>query len=763
MPTPAGTTPTAHNVAAGAIDRERLVRRHNPVLRTAAPTATLSVGNGDCALTADVSGLQTFPAMHALRPDPHRVVHDGRAGLPDRPPRAFDAEDYQIPIQTQSTWAWYSTRPTRPLRYDDAVTVHTGPRGPVPYADRMGLQRAGDPIPAELEAGGWFHFNPRRLHLGRLALVRTDEQPLGDATALLEDPRAELDLWTGTISAHYRIDGIPVQVTTLADPVSSTFATRISSPLLRHGWGVAWIFDPQSDDLASFEHPLRESTSWTRHSPGAWSAHRSVEDCDYLARISTNGSLDAMTGAEGAVATTSEEALEVVVELSPAGVAPDMTCSAQLRPESSSSSFDTVRDESRAWWENYWTTGAAISLEGSTDPRAYELERRVVQSQYLTAVHCAGHQPPAETGLLYNTWSGKFHLEMHWWHGAHFPLWGRGELLERSLGWYHSALEAARTTARDQGYRGARWPKQTDPAARESPSNIGVFLLWQQPHLIHLLELLHAEGRGQTFLKEHYILVEETAEFMADVVELTAEGAQLPPPLIPAQESYVADRATVRNPTFELAYWSWGLNIANDWRRRLGLTPREEWQQVADSMYTPARMPDGTYAAISTSPHLIRKDHPSMLMAYGWLPPTELIDPEAMAETLESVWENWDLQSTWGWDYPVMAMTAARLGALDRAFNALLLDSPKNVYLPGGHNPQMPGFLSLYLPANGGLLAAMAHIAAALEGGAAPASGWQLTAEGFPSPSERSQRRVGPVARQPAPGEQRAHAYPAVH
>lgn len=91
MPTPAGTTPTAHNVAAGAIDRERLVRRHNPVLRTAAPTATLSVGNGDCALTADVSGLQTFPAMHALRPDPHRVVHDGRAGLPDHPPRAFDA------------------------------------------------------------------------------------------------------------------------------------------------------------------------------------------------------------------------------------------------------------------------------------------------------------------------------------------------------------------------------------------------------------------------------------------------------------------------------------------------------------------------------------------------------------------------------------------------------------------------------------------------------------------------------------------------
>src|SRR5699024_7915678 len=168
MPTPARTKSTAHGVAAGAIDRERLVNRHNPVLRTASPTATLSVGNGDCALTVDVSGLQTFPALHALRPDPHRALHDGRAGLPDHPPRTFDAEDYQIPIQTQSTWAWYATRPNRPLRYDDAITVHEGPRGPVPYADRMGLQRAGDPIPDELEAGDWFHFNPRLLLLGRL-------------------------------------------------------------------------------------------------------------------------------------------------------------------------------------------------------------------------------------------------------------------------------------------------------------------------------------------------------------------------------------------------------------------------------------------------------------------------------------------------------------------------------------------------------------------------------------------------------------------
>ena len=79
-------------------------------------------------------------------------------------------------------------------------------------------------------------------------------------------------------------------------------------------------------------------------------------------------------------------------------------------------------------------------LSGSTDPRAAELERRVVLSQYLTAIQCAGSLPPQETGLTYNSWFGKSHLEMHWWHAAHFALWNRVELLERSLSWYGRIL-----------------------------------------------------------------------------------------------------------------------------------------------------------------------------------------------------------------------------------------------------------------------------------------------------------------------------------
>ncbi len=105
---------------------------------------------------------------------------------------------------------------------------------------------------------------------------------------------------------------------------------------------------------------------------------------------------------------------------------------------------------------------------------------------------------------------------------------------------------------------------------------------------------------------------------------------------------------------------------------------------------------------------------------------------------MDDVWSNWDLLTSWGWDYPVMAMTAAALGDLDRAFEALLLPSAKNEYLVNGHNPQIPGFLSLYLPANGGLLAAVAHLVAGVDRG-----GWHP--EGM-EPDSGGIRGLDPVA-----------------
>ena len=110
---------------------------------------------------------------------------------------------------------------------------------------------------------------------------------------------------------------------------------------------------------------------------------------------------------------------------------------------------------------------------------------------------------------------------------------------------------------------------------------------------------------------------------------------------------------------------------------------------------------DGVYPAIETAPY------------------TPLIDPEVMRRTLDSVKADWEWPSTWGWDYPVLAMCAARLGDASGAIDGLLMPMPKNTYLPNGHNLQIPSFLPLYLPGNGGLLSAVAMMAAGWDGGPA--------------------------------------------
>ena len=89
---------------------------------------------------------------------------------------------------------------------------------------------------------------------------------------------------------------------------------------------------------------------------------------------------------------------------------------------------------------------------------------------------------------------------MRWFHQAHFFLWGRGDLAQRSDGYFNrSAAIASWHTRERQGYRGVRWPKMVGPpelmewprdelpAFRlySGPSDTGSYLLWQQPQLEH--------------------------------------------------------------------------------------------------------------------------------------------------------------------------------------------------------------------------------------------------------------------------------------
>jgi hypothetical protein len=185
-----------------------------------------------------------------------------------------------------------------------------------------------------------------------------------------------------------------------------------------------------------------------------------------------------------------------------------------------------------------------------------------------------------------------------------------------------------------------------------------------------------------------------------------------------------------------LAYWHWALSIAQQWRQRLGLQREPKWDHVINHLPKP-HVRDGVYTGIETEPFTIYRDHPSMVAALGVVPATPLVDVATMKRTYDHVIEKWNWPSTWGWDYPMLAMTAARLGEPEKAVDALFLDSPKNRFLANGHNHQSKR-LPLYLPGNGGLLTAVAMMAAGWDGAPeGPAPGfpkdgqWQVRQEGL--------------------------------
>ena len=95
-----------------------------------------------------------------------------------------------------------------------------------------------------------------------------------------------------------------------------------------------------------------------------------------------------------------------------------------------------------------------------------------------------------------------------------------------------------------------------------------------------------------------------------------------------------------------------------------------------------------------------------------------------MKNTFLTIWQKWDWASTWGWDYPMMAMAATRLNMPQYALEAILMRQQKNTYLINGHNYQTER-LPIYLPGNGGLLAVIAMMCTGVEGK-------QIESPGFP-------------------------------
>lgn len=381
--------------------------------------------------------------------------------------------------------------------------------------------------------------------------------------------------------------------------------------------------------------------------------------------------------------------------------------------------FESTKTNNERAWKKFWDSGGAIDFSACSDPRAKELERRTVLSQYLTKIQSSGALPPAETGLTYNSWFGKYHMEMTWWHTAHFAQWNRPELMEAQVNYYFDLYDNARELAQAQGYKGVRWPKMIGPDGENSPSSVGSYLIWQQPHLIWFAEQLYRANPAKETLEKYKKLVYATAEFMADFPVWSEDQQQynLEPPLIPAQEHWPKDKTF--NPPFELSYWFWGLTTALQWKERLGEAKDPRWEDVRLKLARPDQA-NGVYLGIQgatesyTGKELMR-DHPIVLAAYGMMPAWDNVDPKVMRQTMHVIAERWNWERTWGWDYPMAAMTATRLLEPEMALEFLLKDVQKNTYLKNGHNYQDPR-LRIYLPGNGGFLMAISMMCAGWNG-----------------------------------------------
>jgi protein-glucosylgalactosylhydroxylysine glucosidase len=668
-----------------AIDRQALVTRHNPIVENAEPFSPLTVGNGDFAFTVDITGMQTFPHFY----------RDG------------------IPLGTQSTWGWHTLPSPQPYTLLDSTQFYDAYTRQVGYVSQT-----------RNDAGQWLRANPHRLHLGKVGF---QFQPAGEAPISIENiehPRQSLDMWTGIITSTYTVNGKPVRVETCCHPEQDVIGVRVESPLLLEGaLSITFEFpygsDKWGEPMADFASPERHRSDIINQQPTHVTVERTLDrDRYYFHSAFPEQSSWEKTGAHR-------------FSLLPPRT-PSFSFSfgfAEPKPPSRLPSMHQTREASIQNWKHFWMDGGVVDLQGNADPRAGELERRIVLSQYLTAIQCASTAPPQESGLTHNSWHGKFHLEMHWWHTVHFALWNRLAMMEKSLPWYNKILPRAKETARQQGYLGARWPKMIGPDGRESPSGVGVFLIWQQPHPIYYAELCYRARPTAQTLETYKDIVFETANFMATYPHWDMETQRyiLGPPLIPAQECYPP--TTTYNPTFELAYWVYALERAQEWRKRLGYPPHAQWQHVIDYLSDlPTR--EGVYVTTEATPDTfenaeLRRDHPSFVGALGFVPEGKMVDCETMRRTLYKIMEDWNWESTWGWDYPLLAMTAARLGEPELAIQSLLMDTPKNNYLVNGHCYQRKT-LPTYLPANGGLLSAIAMMAAGWDG--AP----DINAPGFP-------------------------------
>uniref|UniRef100_A0A8H7TMZ7 Six-hairpin glycosidase-like protein n=1 Tax=Bionectria ochroleuca TaxID=29856 RepID=A0A8H7TMZ7_BIOOC len=679
------------------IDRKAVVQSFNPTRTESSPETPLQVGNGNFAFGVDITGLQTFG-----------------------------------PFSTLSTWGWHNfSLPKTPGQTQ--VSDYHG----TDWWTHGRLVNYNMVSPNESEIGNWLRENPHRINLARIGLVFGDQNI---TEAALSNKSQTLDMWTGILTSQFTYKEDLVTVKTASDPETDTLSIIVTSSLLSSG-DIGVVFDLpypvnqkfEAPSVGTFDSPEKHSSSLTQCAAGNRGTRaRIVHDLD-----NTTYSLHLHWNSADKIARPdpdthryylypkSSDTLSLTIDFS--------------ETDRSHVSMDAskVQERSRDWWGSFWESGAFIDLTGSESEAAHELQRITVQSLYLEAVNIASDLPPQESGLVNNGWYGKFHMEMYGWHTFQFARWNHWPLYWRSANHtYQLLLDDALSRAKRQGYEGARWGKMTGSNLVDSPGEINTLLIWQQPHAMYFAELEYRQFPSLETLEKWDKVLSATADFIYSYGFWNESCYQLGPPMYPISEN-TQPNSTV-NPTFELAYWRFGLEVASNWKKRQEKPVPTRYTEMLEKL-CPLPVDNGTYPIYEGIPDMwidnnTVTDHPGMAGIYGLLPPPsdrDALDLGVVRHTADRIHEVWDLPNSYGWDFPMMAMNSLRLGDVDRAIEYLLhhsFDFDDAGYPTGGTRVPRP-----YFPSSGSFLLAMAMMAGGWDGEEYPhfPEDWAVNVEGF--------------------------------
>ncbi|WP_270769905.1 hypothetical protein [Parabacteroides merdae] len=674
------------------IDREAVVKRHRVCTTGTLLKSPAQVGNGKFAFGMDITGLQTF-----------------------------------VPFNTLSDWSWHSFPLPEGMRAEDYRPVAVETHGKkIAYELRN---------PDQPELSEWLTKNPHRYNLGRIGFRLLREDGTEAREIDLGNARQEIDLWTGVVYSRFELNRKEVKVRTVCHPDKDMIGVCIESELLNDGNMSIYLDFPYPDGryfkhyIGRYDTISGHTSTFEKLAPNSVRIARTMDDTHYYATLDWTGP-----------ATFSRESeKEHTFLLQPRHTSTfSFTCCFSPEPIADvTESVASIERKSAVSWEKYWRSGAAVDLSGSKDPRWLELERRIVLSQYLMRANESGLFPPQESGLVNNGWFGRFHFEMIWWHGVHYGLWNRMECFDNYLNVYKDFMPKALERAKSEGRSGARWPKCTGNFNREWPGSAHAYLIWHEPHPIYFAEMQYRQKPAPETLEKWKDVVLNTADYMADYLFYDKKTKQyvLGPPVVVVSEN--TDPLQTINPIFELGYFRYGLRTALEWADRLGLSEKrtKKWKEVLSKM-APLPVADGVYTTYEGIPDMWTKytyEHPALTGVYGMLP-GDGVDQPTFKRTLEKVSKEWQFNRIWGWDFPMLAMAAARTGQPALAIDMLM--HPSTGFQFDEHGLATGGPFP-YFPSNGALLTAVAMMCGGWDGSEGEAPGfpkdgsWTVRYEGF--------------------------------